>query len=90
MPRVGIILVLYWRASINLTVEGSDKHYIDAVIDKNTENKWRLTGFYSEPNIARRHEAWDKLSALNSRLERSWMCYGNFNEIIRRMRKSGE
>ena len=38
-------LVLYWRASINLTMEGSNRHYIDVVIDKNTENKCRLTGF---------------------------------------------
>ena len=64
VPRVGIILVLYQRALINLTVEGSDRHYIDAVIDKNMENKWRLTRFYSEPDTARRHEAWDKSSAL--------------------------
>ena len=51
-------LVLYWKASIDLMVEGLDRYYIDAVIDKNTENEWRLTGFYGEPNTARRHEAW--------------------------------
>ena len=39
-------LVLYWKASINLTVEGSNRYYIDAVIDKNTKNEWRFTGFY--------------------------------------------
>ena len=27
-------LVLYWRSSINLSIEGSDKYYIDAVINK--------------------------------------------------------
>jgi len=32
-------LVLYWKASINLKVEGLDRYYIDAVIDKNTENE---------------------------------------------------
>ena len=31
-------LVLYWKASIDLTVEGLDRYYIDAVIDKNSEN----------------------------------------------------
>ena len=51
-------------------MEGSDKHYIDVVIDKNTENKWRLTRFYGEPDITRRYEAWDKLKALNSRPEK--------------------
>ncbi|XP_075675032.1 uncharacterized protein LOC142644270 [Castanea sativa] len=56
VPRVGRGggLVLYWKASINLKVEDLDRHYIDAVIDKNTENEWRLTGFYGEPDTARR------------------------------------
>ena len=85
MPRVGRSggLVLYWKASINLTVEGSDRYYIDAVIDKNSENEWRLTGFYGEPDIARRHEARAKLKALNSQPEKPWLCYRDFNEIIR-------
>ena len=50
VPRVGRGggLVLYWKASINLTVEDSDRYYIDAMINKNTENEWRLTGFYGE------------------------------------------
>ena len=86
VPRVGKGggLVLYWKASINLTVEDSDRYYIDAVIDKNTENEWRLMGFYGEANTTRRHEAWDKLRALNSQLEKSWLCYGDFNKIIRK------
>ena len=47
VPRVGRSggLVLYWKASINLMVEGLDIYYIDAVIDKNKKNKWRLTRF---------------------------------------------
>ena len=50
-------LVMYWKDSVNLKVEGSDRYYIDAVIDKNSENEWRLTGFYGEPDTTRRHEA---------------------------------
>lgn len=39
VPRVGRNggLVLYWKSSINLKVEGSSKNYINAIIDKNTE-----------------------------------------------------
>ena len=68
VPRVGRGggLVLYWKELINLMVEDSDRYYIDAVMDKNTKNEWRLTDFYGEPDIVRRHEAWDKLRALNS------------------------
>ena len=36
VPRVGRGggLVLYWKASINLKVEDSNRYYIDAVIDE--------------------------------------------------------
>ena len=30
-----------WKASVNLMVEGFDRYYIDALIDKNTENEWK-------------------------------------------------
>ena len=35
VPRVGRSggLVLYWKASVNLTVEDSDRYYIDVVIN---------------------------------------------------------
>ena len=33
-------LVLYWRESIDVTVEGSSNNYTDAIINKNTKNEW--------------------------------------------------
>lgn len=51
-------LVLFWKSSINLKIYGFDKYYIDATIEKNIDNKWRMTSFYKEPKTARRIEAW--------------------------------
>lgn len=48
-------LVLYWKSLINFIVETSSKHYIDAIINKNTENAWQLTGFYGEPETAKKN-----------------------------------
>ena len=75
VPRVGRSggLVLYWRSSINLAIESSDKYYIDAIINKGHESEWRFTGFYGEPETARRSEAWEKLRNLSSRRERAWV-----------------
>ena len=72
VPRVGRSggLVLYWRSSINLSIESLDKYYIDAVINKGHESEWRLTGFYGEPETAGRSEAWEKLRNLSLRRER--------------------
>lgn len=59
-------LAFFWKPSINLRVEDSGKYYIDAIINKNTENAWPLIGFYGEPETARKVEAWKKLRFLNS------------------------
>ena len=39
VPMVGKSggLVLFWKSSINLKIEGSSKNYINAIIDKNTK-----------------------------------------------------
>ena len=54
-------LALFWKSSINLSVEDSSKYCIDIIIDKNTDNAWRFTDFYREPVTSRRCEAWDAL-----------------------------
>ena len=76
-------LVLFWKATINLTIEDSNKSYIDAFINKNSENEWRLMGFYGKLELARRFEAWNKLKNLNTHPEMPWLCVGDFNEITR-------
>ena len=82
-------LVLFWKSSINLTVIGSCKYYIDAIVDKGTENEWQLTGFYAEHETTKRVEAWEKLRYLNSISDILWLCFGDFNEIIRQDEKVG-
>ena len=82
-------LALFWKSSINLTIMGSSKYYIHAVINKDSDNEWRLMGFYGEPEIARRAEKWDQLRYLNSQSNTPWLCVRDFNEIIRQDEKVG-
>ena len=91
VPRVGKGggLVLFWRSSINLIVEGSHKYYIDVVVNKGMDGEWQLTGFYGEPETSRRREAWDQLRSLNLRPKVPWLCCGDFNEITRQDEKVG-
>ena len=35
-------LVLFWSSTIDVTMEGFSKNYIDAIINKNKENEWRF------------------------------------------------
>ena len=75
-------LILFWRESVNVSVEGFDKNHIDAIINKNKENKWRFTGFYGEPNTQKRIESWDLLRNLNQKFRVPWLCTGDFNELV--------
>ena len=49
-------LVLFWKSSVNLTMEGSSKYFTDSYIDKNTKNAWHFMRFYGEPDIAKQWE----------------------------------
>ena len=91
VPRLnrGGGLVLFWKKSINIEVVDSHRYYIDTIINGNTEDAWRFTGFYGEPETHRRSEAWSKLRSLNSRMNIPWICGGDFNEIIRQEEKWG-
>lgn len=43
--NIGGGLVLFWKDNINLIVEDSTKYFIDAWIDKNSDQQWRFTSF---------------------------------------------
>ena len=58
-------LVLFWKESVEVSVEGFDKNHIDAIVNKNKEHEWRFTGFYGEPDTHRIIESWDLLQNLN-------------------------
>lgn len=82
-------MVLFWKTTTNLKIEGSQKYYIDASIDKGIENEWRFTGFYGEPKTTKRCEAWNQLRLLKSRQQVLWLFLGDYNEIIQQHEKVG-
>lgn len=82
-------IALFWKASVNLEVVDSSNYYIDILIEKGTDNEWRFTGFYGEPETSRRTEAWDSLRSLNHHPQVSWLCSRDFNEIARQDEKKG-
>ena len=59
--------MLFWKNEVQVMVEDSHRYFIDVIIDKNKETKWRFTRFYGELETYRRMEAWNKLRGLNTR-----------------------
>lgn len=65
-------------------------HHIDVVVQEGLgEEEWRFTGFYGWPETQNRHLSWQLLKTLASQPTLSWMCMGDFNEILFAHEKKG-
>lgn len=60
-------LILFWRSTINVMVEGLGKNYIDAIINKNQEIEWHFTVFYGKPETPKRVESWNLLKRFDQK-----------------------
>ena len=52
-------LALLWKVGVNVWVDSFSKYHIDAIIHGGSDQAWRLTGFYGEPNTSLRSEGWN-------------------------------
>ncbi|KAK9749818.1 hypothetical protein RND81_02G152700 [Saponaria officinalis] len=74
-------LAVLWKKNLRCTILSATVHYIDMEVREGA-NIWRLTGFYGWPAIQDRHLSWQQLRILASALQLSWLCLGDFNEIL--------
>jgi hypothetical protein len=44
---------------LNLTSSEIHTNFLDIRIDENSDNSWRITGFYVEPSGDSKHLSWD-------------------------------
>lgn len=49
-------LALLWKAGVDVWVDTFSKYHIDSIVHGGSENTWRLTRFYGEPDIGHRNE----------------------------------
>lgn len=55
-------LAMFWKEKSKLDIQTYSHSHIDALVDGGPEiGWWHLTGFYGEPDIAKRPESWAKL-----------------------------
>ena len=83
-------LALLWRREIDLEIMGYSRSFIDAIITEHDSGfKWRITGFYGNPESHGRKESWEELKVLHRKFNLPWLCYGDFNEILSGEEKLG-
>ena len=82
-------LALFWRHDFNLSICSYSRSHIDTLIDRDSDQPWRLTCFYGAPETHLREHSWDLLRTLKNQYSIPWCCMGDFNEIVRNSEKSG-
>ena len=75
-------LALMWKNSSDVWIDSFSSYHIDAIIKGGTEEAWRLTGFYGEPETTIQSEGWNMLRMLGSKPKLSWCCFEDFNELL--------
>ncbi|XP_075662915.1 uncharacterized protein LOC142632377 [Castanea sativa] len=83
VPRVGLGggLTLLWRDNVEIDVQTSSPHHIDALINQNGV-VWCFTGFYRHPETSKRGESWELMRHLHASHSLPWFLNGDFNGIL--------
>jgi endonuclease/exonuclease/phosphatase family metal-dependent hydrolase len=55
---------------------------LDSVVTFEGSEPWRLTCIYGEAKTAERFKTWDMMKYIKSATDLSWMCIGDFNEVL--------
>lgn len=83
-------LALLWLNANSLEIFNfSNSHINVAMKDVDGNEKWRFTGFYGQPDSAKKRESWALLKHLSLFQPLPWLCVGDFNEILEQREKNG-
>jgi hypothetical protein len=75
---------IFWSSVVTIEVKSFNKYHIDAIVQlkDNSIPKWRFTGIYGDPRRENRHHTWTLMRRLKGLQNLSWLCVGDFNEIM--------
>ena len=82
-------LALLWMEEVDLHVQTYTCNHVDALFFNGSNLTCRLTGFYRWPEEQIKHESWQLLKHLHTRISAPWICVGDYNEILSSDEKQG-
>jgi exonuclease III len=83
-------LALLWNNEVNVEIQNYSRRHINAVVQLDgVAQAWKFTGFYGHPDTSKRRESWSLLKYLHQLSPSSWLCAGDFNEILEETEKWG-
>ncbi|KAA3475478.1 reverse transcriptase [Gossypium australe] len=83
-------LPLGWKGNSLVSLKSLSPFHVDVEIqDNDCGAKWRLTGFYGNPDERGRRESWNLLRQLSGDHNIPWIVLGDFNNIASSFEKRG-
>ena len=83
-------LAMLWREGTNVRFKSCSNSHIDVEIHESSSVvPWRATGFYGQPDAAKRFISWQLMEVLEKQSNLSWVVFGDFNEISQSYEKLG-
>jgi exonuclease III len=83
-------LAFLWKEEVELEIQNFSSRHINGIVTNPLSNqRWKFTGFYGQPDVARRYEGWDLLKQLANLAPEPWLCIGDFNEVLTMTEKWG-
>ena len=89
VPRLGLGggLILAWmqRSFLKVVHESPQLIHIDFIDNKG--KPLSITFVYGHPELAKRNEVWQQLKTPKDIAQSSWLCIGDFNQVLSREEK---
>ena len=90
LMKEGVVVWLFFgKRELGVWVDSFSKYHIDSIIHGGSDQAWRLTSFYGEPDTSLRSEGWNMLRMLGSKPQLPWCCFGDFIELLEVHDKQG-
>ena len=83
-------LAILWREGVDVRLRSVSNSHMDVIVNgEGGVFSWKATGFYSHPDVRKRHISWELLRTLKNQSTLPWVVLGDFNEIVHPKEKLG-
>jgi hypothetical protein len=84
VARIGLSggLAFGWNDSWIVSILYSSPHFIHTEITYPLGNLASITFIYGHPVLSHRNQIWEELYHLGAQIQHSWLCIGDFNQVI--------
>ncbi|XP_062089159.1 uncharacterized protein LOC133795722 [Humulus lupulus] len=82
-------IAMLWKVGEEASLLSYGQNYVDMEVSLSGHPKFRLTGFYGEPNRSLRVESWSKIRQLARVSSLPWCLLGDLNNVLSNNDKRG-